>query len=457
MRVPFATGAYRSRSLPLSAQRLINAQVQRTPAELKSPAPVFRTPGIKARVTVGNGAIRGAILAGDDLIVVSGTMAYRVTDGSTVTALGDIPGADVVSLATNGVKTVCVADGAGYVIEDGGLAQITDADFRRPQQVVWVDGYFVFLGDDAVFASDLGDPTSYDPLAYDYPSGSPGKVMAILVEKRDLLHFKPDAVEVWYNKGTTPYAFGRAPDGFISIGCAARRSPAALDNSVFWLASDLTVRVLRGATPERVSTEVIEQAISTYSRVDDAYGMAISHDGRFSYVLTFPAAGVTWEFNVATREWNERASDGLTYWRAKGAVAAWNKVLVWDENLVGELDPLTYTEWGDALRVTMTSTPLAAGTAQAFHDRLEIQCETGVGLLSGQGSNPQLMLRYSDDSRTWSPEFWRSIGAQGAYRKRVVWTRLGRSRGRVYELAYSDPTPFVFYSAFLNEDESLVA
>ena len=71
---------------------------------------------------------------------------------------------------------------------------------------------------------------------------------------------------------------------------------------------------------------------------------------------------------------------------------------------------------------------------------LELIAETGVGLSSGQGSDPQVCLRVSDDlGRTWSNEKWRSLGAQGAYRTRVRWNRLGQARDRVFELSGSDP------------------
>jgi hypothetical protein len=83
-----------------------------------------------------------------------------------------------------------------------------------------------------------------------------------------------------------------------------------------------------------------------------------------------------------------------------------------------------------------------------FWDRLQIDIQAGVGLASGQGSDPQIMLRYSDDGgQTWSHERWQSAGAQGKYRKRAIWKRLGRSRDRVFELVVTDPVKWVFLQA----------
>jgi hypothetical protein len=87
---------------------------------------------------------------------------------------------------------------------------------------------------------------------------------------------------------------------------------------------------------------------------------------------------------------------------------------------------------------------------------MQLDCETGVGL-SGQqqetgfllaedddflvtenddklelefnvvqGSDPQVMLRFSDDGgHTWSNEHWKSMGKIGRYGYRTIWRRLG--------------------------------
>jgi len=454
MQIPFAAQSYQSRSLPLSAQRLVNGYTQAS--EGKDQPPVFRTAGVAAFATLPYG-IRNAIDMNGTLIVVSGPSVYSVSSTGAITLLGTVSPNGTVSMAHNGTQTVVVSGGLGYVVT-GAVVQIADPDFRAPLSVVWVDGYFVFLAEDGTtFASDLNNPTSYDALAYDQTVGEPSGVLSLLVDHRDVFHFKEHSLEIWYNKGTIPMAFGRATDGFVERGCGAARSPAKLDNTVFWLADDLTVRTLRGNVPTRISTDVIEQDFTTYGVTSDAIGFTISHDGRFSYVLTFPTAGRTWEYSVATQLWNERASQGQTSWQVEGVIQAFGKTLAWAGTQLGRLDPLTYAEWGEPLVMRMTSKTIADGPNWVFHQRLEIDCEVGSGIATGQGSDPQLMLRYSDDGRNWSPEYWRPAGKAGKYRTRAVWNRLGRSRNRIYELSISDPVPFVFYGAYLNEEQSIAA
>jgi len=75
---------------------------------------------------------------------------------------------------------------------------------------------------------------------------------------------------------------------------------------------------------------------------------------------------------------------------------------------------------------------------------LYLDMETGVGLQTGQGSNPMIMLQSSkDNGRTWSAERWTSLGAVGTYLTRVLWRRFGSARDYVFKIRMSDPVKFV--------------
>tara|TARA_R110000868_G_scaffold73387_2_gene212912 strand:- start:1844 stop:2287 length:444 start_codon:yes stop_codon:yes gene_type:complete len=85
---------------------------------------------------------------------------------------------------------------------------------------------------------------------------------------------------------------------------------------------------------------------------------------------------------------------------------------------------------------------------------MQLDCESGVGLDGvGQGTDPQVMLRWSDDGgHTWSNEHWRSIGKIGQTNRRVIWRRLGMTmklRDRVYELSGTDPVKIAIMGAEL--------
>jgi hypothetical protein len=73
----------------------------------------------------------------------------------------------------------------------------------------------------------------------------------------------------------------------------------------------------------------------------------------------------------------------------------------------------------------------------------ELLADMGQGLTTGQGADPQVAMRWSNDGgRTWSNEHWRSIGPRGEYIKRARWWRMGRFRERCFEVRITDPVPY---------------
>ena len=83
-----------------------------------------------------------------------------------------------------------------------------------------------------------------------------------------------------------------------------------------------------------------------------------------------------------------------------------------------------------------------------FFPSIEIDLEAGVGLVTGQGNDPQAMLDWSDDGHTWSNKLWRSMGKIGEYTARAKWNRLGSSRNRIFRLTISDPVKKVIIGAY---------
>ena len=86
-----------------------------------------------------------------------------------------------------------------------------------------------------------------------------------------------------------------------------------------------------------------------------------------------------------------------------------------------------------------------------FYHTAQLDLETGsTELMEGQGSEPQVMLDWSDDGGyTWSNEHWRPVGKQGEYASRVLWRRLGRSRDRIFRITVSDPIKWALIDMYL--------
>jgi hypothetical protein len=99
---------------------------------------------------------------------------------------------------------------------------------------------------------------------------------------------------------------------------------------------------------------------------------------------------------------------------------------------------------------------LSAEEAWLFYAEFCVDCETGVGLSTGQGSNPQLMLQWSKDGgHTWSGERWVSAGRQGHYAWRATWRRLGRTRDMVFRVVVADPVKWAMVDAYVEVERGL--
>jgi hypothetical protein len=123
-----------------------------------------------------------------------------------------------------------------------------------------------------------------------------------------------------------------------------------------------------------------------------------------------------------------------------------------DSPLAGNQTAVIKTRVGTQ-RMQWTYQTVYADGQRAFHKRLEIILETGIGTETGQGSAPKLMLQYSDDGgRNWKSAPDRAIGATGKTLTRCVWYGLGSSRDRVYRCAVSDPIPVTVVDTILEVD-----
>jgi hypothetical protein len=440
MRIPFGTQSYQHRSRPVSSQRMVNAYLE-APATAKEVPPVVQSFGISSLSTVGNGPMRGGCVVNGVPFVVSGTKLYRVAQNGSSSELGTIPGIGYVDMLGDGDEVLCVTGGTIYRYFNNAVAEISDGDFPGALWAEYLDGYaIVGPGNGTVYVNQTpGDFSAWNALDFASAEGAPDDVIGAIVDHRQVFLGGLETIEVWENTGNADFPLERSPGGFIELGLGSTFGFAKNSNTVFFYASDGTIRMLSGYDPQRISTHAVEQAIEKYSD-KRCYTLTWMESGHAMIGFTWPDG--TCVYDLSTQMWHERHSYGLNRWRPIFALRAFGSWLVGDyaSNKVGMLDPVTFAEWGDVLRWSATCPSINRENQVLRHQRLELVFETGVGLITGQGSDPQVMLRFSDDGgRTWSNEHWRSMGIMGDYRTRVAWNRLGAARDRVYEVSISDP------------------
>lgn len=447
--------SYQLRAAQASTARLVNCYIEQLPPDAKTPAVLTRAPAVASWGTAGTGPIEGMHTDHGQLYVVSGGGFYTVTSGAVATFRGAVGSSTEIDIDTNDIGAVIVSppNAYSYTLSGTAFAQITDSDFtsRGAGDVEFCDNFMLFREPDTgrFFGADLGSLTAFTALQFATAEGSPDTMLGMKVDHRQAILFGERTIEVWENTGVSGFPFERAANGFIELGIANGKTVAKLDNSVFWVASDYTVRRLDGYNPMRVSTHAVEQWLRSVTLVS-LRGYSFTQEGHLFYMLTAPEGAFF--YDVTTGFWHERNSYGFDTWNWGNPVAFAGKILVGStiSNAIGELSLTTYEDLGSTHRSEWTYQPVYFEGQRVFHDKLELTLEVGVGLTSGQGSDPQVMLDISDDGgRTWTALPTRSIGTIGKYATKVTWHGLGSAYQRVYRLAVPDPVKLAVTDAVL--------
>jgi hypothetical protein len=496
MKTPILGSSYVARSVNAADSRMVNLFPEVVLEGGKEPAFLQRCAGLRQVFPVGQGPIRGLWKFGDYLYVASGGELYRADGNYNTSFLGYIDGSGPVSMVDNGEQLFIACNPSAFIYNasTGVFEQITDPDFPGAVTVGYLDGYFVFNQPNSqrFWVTSLNDGTQIDPLDFASAEGNPDDVVALNVNHREVWLFGTSTVEVWYNAGLADFPLARIAGAFMEVGCAAPYSVAKLDNSVFWLGSDIRGNGIiyrnNGYNAQRISTHAIEWQIQQYDVINDAIGYSYQQDGHLFYILTFPTANATWCYDATTGAWHERAGwDGVKFVRHRSNCQANfnNEILVgdWLNGLVYAFDPEIYSDNNAIQRWLRSWRALPTGQndlRRTAHHTLQLDCEAGVGVLDSEtflllledgdylllengdyiastsagtvlGADPKVMLRWSDDGgHTWSNEHWSRMGKIGEYYHRVFWRRLGMTlklRDRVYEISGTDPVKIAIMGA----------
>lgn len=449
--IPLPSETNRPRSATESLERLVNLYAQkkkvRRPGE--SEFSLYSDPGLVEWASVGDGPIRGLHKAFDYVWAVSGDELYAVQIGSLASHfIGNIDGTGPVSMTDNGFHVVIATGGNSYAAPSDLSPPITISIYGF-SSVTYQDGYVIaVLGNtEQVYISALDDATTWSGLDFTSTDAKPDSAVAVISSQREAWVLGQETTEILANTGAAAFPFQRS--SYFERGCLAPRSCALADTSIFWLDHEKQVRQSQGYQPVRISTPAIEYMISQETSPETAEGFVYNSGGHTNYVLNF--AGLSLVFNLSTGLWHERKSFGIDRWRAQAhcrVQADTHLVGDYANGTIWELDQNTYAEGDEILEREIIHPPVTAGGVPLFIHELEYDMQTGVGLTSGQGSDPVLMIDWTDnDGANWSTSRELSLGAMGNRRERVRTARCGSTRNRSIRARVTDPVNVVFHGA----------
>lgn len=469
VKIPMVGGAYQHDSLPFDAQVCINMYPEPGGKQSNSAAVLRRCPGLTLFSALdGTGAIRGMYEASNGrFFAIRGSFLYELDSLGVATKRGTLSTTfDPVDMTDNGIDLV-LADGTkiyelefssntfGTVVSTG----TTTAPSNTPV-VDFIDGYVFGFDPDAAQQgsfqhSNLNNVNVWDATDVYTAEGSPDELVTLKANNREIWLFGSKSYEVWYDTGATLATWARIPGTFKDIGCAATYSVAKANGSIFWLGAskegENIVWMSSGYTPQRISNFTIEQKISTFSDVSDAIGFTYQQEGHTFYFLSFQSGNKTFVYDMTVGEWHERAFRNTTS-GVQGRHRAINHSFAFNKNYVGDFNngnvyeySLTeYTDNGDPILLERIFPYFQDTKQRIFWNSLQLDPETGVGLTTGQGSDPAVELRWSDfGARKWSHFRPLKIGKKGEYEIRVITYSLGSTvNQRTFHFRYSEPTRF---------------
>ena len=435
----FGIGQF-GKSTNVTAQKRINCYLEAQPGDDRSRVAIYGTPGLVLVTSFGDTPIRGIYQKDDFLYVVHRGTLYSVNNAAVKAVLGTIgTTTGKVYMADNGRELILTDGLAGYVYNftTAVFSQITAVGYPDLATVTWLDGYFIGNEPNTqrFYVSGINNGLNWDALDFASAESNPDNLVLTISDNSNLYLFGSVSTEFWSNTGDLDFPFSRISGGAIEWGCAAVNSVTKYDNSLAFLAKNrmgqVIVARMVGYLPQRISTPELEYIINNYSAVSDAVAFSYMLGGHPMLQISFPTGGQTWLYDGLTNCWSElQDTNGMRH-RAELGLNYLDKTIVTDyENgNLYRLDPDVYTDNGDPIYLELISRHIAKDDKRITIDKLQLDIEAGVGLSTGQGENPQIMLSVSKDGgHTYGTEQWCSMGRIGAYQARAIWRRLGQAR-----------------------------
>ena len=446
------------KSRNVSSQQRTNLYAEIHQDGEKGTLTLYPTPGRTTFVNFGAYPSRGTWKKDDVLYIVNRFTLWRVANDGTMTNIGTLAtSSGRVDITDNGTQIIIVDGANGYIYNTSTLvfAQITDPDFPGADTVTFLNGYFIVQKPNSgrFYISTIYDGLTWAALEFATAESNPDNLVRVMADNGQIWLFGVDTAEPWSDSGAQDFPFARVGAAAIEWGLAARWSLCKFMDSLIFLRKNrlgaVQVCTLSGYTAVPVSTPEIDYILAQYTSVSNATGFAYMVSGHPFYQINFPSANESWVFDGLSKEWHRAESAGGRD-RAEIQINFLDHSYVTDyEN--GKLYRFqdgVYTDDGQTIARELITRHQSTGEYVFLH-KLWIEMEAGVGLLTGQGSEPKLMMQYSKDGgHTWSNEVWANFGRIGQYNYRALYLRLGRGRDWVFKFRITDPVKTVFVGAW---------
>lgn len=452
------------KSSTVTSQKHLNLYAEIIADAEKSRVVYYGTPGLLLFTSFGDTPIRGWIAVGDFIYAVHRGVFWEVNNAGVKTNRGTLTSTSGrVQMAYNGTQ-IAIVDGSfagfyNYTIATTTLATVTANVIGTPIDVTFQDGYGLFAYADAKFQKTSAYAfQTLDALEFATAESNPDGLSRVVADHGELVLAGSETVEFWGNTGAQDFPYSNQRGSTLEFGLAAPWSLVKYNDSLAGLFKNrmgqVQVMQMAGHALRKISDQELDYKINNYGSVSDATSYAYMLGGHPMLVVNFPSEGKSHLYDGSTSMWTELES-GLDGARHVGELHLdyLNKPRIADyaNGNIYTLDADTYTDNGTPIAREIVSKHFNSGLDMLKISKLQVDFETGVGLISGQGSDPQAMMQFSkDNGHTWSNGAWVTLGAIGAFLTRAIWWRLGVARDWVFKIRITDPVKVVIAGASID-------
>lgn len=242
----------------------------------------------------GQGVSRGSIWVArvtfEGQYRVSGQKLIKIEDDESVTVLGNVSGADQVSMTYSLNNLAIVANKKLYYYNPtAGFRQITNSTVGDVIDIVWADFRFIATDGEYIFQSDISDEENYLPLEFTGSDFQPDKIWGIaLDEDNELIVFNALTIEYFFNVGADNFSYTRIPLKAVKAGIVGTHSKAEYKDKWYSLTrranSQYQFSIIQSGSAESITSREIEKILATYT------GEQLAE----TVIEVFTKDGVTW-------------------------------------------------------------------------------------------------------------------------------------------------------------------
>ena len=455
--------SYEARSVPVSAQRTVHFYPERNKDGL-SEFILMPWPGRKAFSAGAGGEDRGMHVFQDLIYKVSGTTLFEIDSAGVQTSRGSIADTRFCTFADNGT-TMMITNGNTPYSFTGTALTLETAITTNPRAVTYLNSQFILDGDDGLFSTSDPSSTTFNALNVAEPESAPDPLTFPFAYNQILELFGTKTLEPWDNTGTGNPPFARIDGGIVEgVGCLSPYGATVTPNFMYFVSFDGVANRVSGFKAEPITPPAVSRLFQTYN-LSTYKAFTITFDAQRFVVFAFDEA--TWVFSEQLNllsddpsKWWFELEDRGNKWPVTSYVNHFGKRLAASGGDVLELDFDTFTDDGNTI---IRERVLAVIAGETFGDprrylemsKLYLTLETGVGLSTGQGDDPQIMVQASTDGgKTYGKETWISTGRLGEFNTDVEWSNQVQFKQLAIRLRMSDPIMWALYKASIDLREA---